>query len=209
MGRKKVVKPPLNELIEQLSSAIKMRDSRIQNVIRESLYLIYGQDKRDASASDAVSQWKSLLLARKMVIDSSEALDLLMREFRYRPYADKIMEDGLFESVIFHEERYYQKLKKHPKAQEITLSDDAVDFLRTPLNKLPLRPYAINVLKSADCEIMYDIIIYNKIELLKLRGVGINTIAVLENLVKPYGLHLGLHIRFDISSLEYRTLQLK
>ena len=179
----------------------------IQKECWDCSFLLYDNGIRSESSQNIVSKWRKLLLAQHAFENAEKAFDTLMREFRYVTSQSEFVGDSLLAAVTLNEDKYYQLKKKHRAVFEIKVNDDTLELLRTPISEMSLRTRTFNVLRAADCDIMYDVVMYKEDELMKLRCFGKSGIAELNDILKPYGLHLGTYLRFDEESLEYRTFE--
>lgn len=67
-------------------------------------------------------------------------------------------------------------------------------LLKTKLVDMDLSVRALNCLKAADVETLGDLVMYNKVDLLKFRNFGKKSLTELEDLVDNKGVHFGMNV---------------
>lgn len=209
MEQKKKKVTDNNEFVKETTSKIKKHVENIHNLLNSYNSLMYDECVKTAFAKDVVSQMKVLLEIQKEMSETTELLNKKIKGLKTIPTAIENVDYRLFAHVAINEDSFFKYKEANRDAVEISVSDEALEFLKTPINKTSLCTHTFNVLKAAECEIMYDVVRLSKTELLKLRNFGRKGIIELEELIKPYGLYLGMLFCYNKENKEYRTFSQK
>lgn len=70
--------------------------------------------------------------------------------------------------------------------------ENFIKKLNTSIKDIPMSIRALNCLKAADVEKLGDLVQYKKTDLMKFRNFGKKSLTELEEIVKSYGLRLGM-----------------
>lgn len=205
MEQKKKKMTDNKEFVEDTTTKIKSHVDNIQDLLNSSISLMHDECDKTAFAKDVVSQMKVLLEIQKEMSETTELINKKIKEFKTNPLAIDYVDDRLFALVAINEDSFLKYKETNPDAVEISVSDKTLEFLKTPIIETSLCTHTVNVLKAAECEIMYDVVKHSRIDLLKLRNFGRKGIIELEELIKPYGLYLGMLFCYNKENKEYRT----
>ena len=116
--------------------------------------------------------------------------------------------DKAHASVILNEYKYFDYWIGNPRLKEVKLPEETVKVLKLNILDVDLPVRITNVLRALDIYYIFEILLADPREIRRCRNFGANSMKLLVDFLLSKKLNIGMYIRFDEQSKEYRTLVL-